>query len=151
MKTTTRLIRRFAALLVPTVLGLWGCADSAAPTSRPPGPKALPTTDTVGEFDPNAGSEIVKPHVEVTDPITGPLAVLQNVRVEVPQMAIEHALNLFNASEGRYPETHAEFMTRIIGENKIGLAKLQDGLEYQYDVANHKLVIVRTGDGKVVQ
>jgi hypothetical protein len=114
----------------------------------PAGPKKPASTDKIGEFDPNAANEIVTPKAKVTDPITGPLEVLKAVRIQIPTLAIEHALNLFNASEGFYPRSHDEFMTRIIKENNIRMPQLPPDLEYQYDLANHKLVIVRTADGK---
>jgi len=135
------------SLLIVTCGALSGCRD----TTPPAGPKKLPTTDKIGEFDPDAGKEVVTPRAEVTDPITGPLEVLKTVRMKLPALQIEHAVNLFNASEGRYPQSHEEFMARIIQENQLRLPQLPDGLEYQYDVANHKLVIIRTDNGKVVE
>lgn len=130
-----------------TCFHICGCMDTA-PSS---GPKKLPTTDKVGEFDPNAKNEIIIPDAKVTDPITGPLEVLKAVRMKIPALAIEHAVNLFNASEGFYPRSHEEFMTRIIAENNMRLPQLPADLEYQYDVANHKLLIIRIADGKVAE
>jgi hypothetical protein len=124
-----------------------GCMQATPPSA----PKKPPTTDKIGEFDPAAGKEVVTPDAKVTDPITGPLEVLKSVRMKLPALQIEHAVNLFNASEGRYPQSHEEFMTRIIQENQLRLPQLPAGLEYQYDVTNHKLVIIRTDDGKVVE
>jgi len=119
-----------------------GCAEPATSSSVP-----KPATATeIGEFAPAAGKEIVNPKVPVTDPITGPLAVLKNAQLQIPQIAIEHAVNLFQASEGRFPESHAEFMQRIITENQIRLPQLSADLTYEYDVQNHRLVIVRSGD-----
>jgi hypothetical protein len=135
------------SLMMVTCGALAGCMDST-PSS---GPKKLPTTDKIGEFDPNAGKEIVTPDAKVTDPITGPLTILKSVRIQLPTLQIEHAINLFNASEGRYPKSHEEFMTRIIQENQLKLPQLTADLEYQYDVDNHRLVIIRTEDGKVVE
>ena len=137
----------FLTVVAAVCLNNCGCMDSTPPS----GPKKLPTTDKIGEFDPNAANEIVTPDAKVTNPITGPLEVLKAVRIQLPTLAIEHALNLFNASEGFYPRSHEEFMTRIIEENKMRLPQLTPDLEYQYDVANHKLLIVRTADGKVAE
>jgi hypothetical protein len=123
-----------------TNLLLLGCTEpTASPSVKKPA-----TTTAIGEFAPEAKKEIVDPKVPVTDPITGPLAVLKNAQLQIPQIAIEHALNLFQASEGRFPESHAEFMQRIITENQIRLPQLSADLAYEYDVQNHRLVVVRS-------
>ncbi|MDA1230541.1 MAG: hypothetical protein O2856_07195, partial [Planctomycetota bacterium] len=103
-------------------------------------------TDKIGEFDPNAGKQVVKPEVKITNPITGPLEAYGPIVQKVAALGIEHAVNLFNASEGRYPNSYEEFMTRIIKENRIQLPTLPPGLEYQYDVENHKLVVIQSKD-----
>ena len=98
--------------------------------------------------DPNAGDQVVKPEVKITNPITGPLEAYQPLVQQIAALGIEHAVNLFNASEGRYPNSYDEFMTRIIKENQIRLPVLTPGLEYQYDVENHKLLVIRTAEAK---
>lgn len=120
-----------------------GCTD----TEQPPREKAslkLKTTDKVGEFNPAAGQEVVKPDVKMTNPITGPLEAYQPIVQKLATLGIDHAVGLFQAEEGRYPNSHDEFMTRIIKQNNIQLPVLPSGLEYQYDLDNHKLVIVKT-------
>lgn len=126
-----------------------GCSGTDQPNSAPA--KSLPTTDQIGEFDSNAGLQVVTPDAQVTDPITGPLEILKKVRIQLPTLQIEHALNLYNAAEGNYPKSHEEFMTNIIQANRLVLPQLPADLQYQYDVANHKLVIVRVADGKIVE
>ena len=133
--------QHFALLLAALLLS--GCMESEPPSA--PKPK---TTDKIGEFDPNAGNEVVKPDVTMTNPITGPLEAYHPTVQKLAAMGIEHAVNLFNASEGRYPNSYEEFMTRVIKENNIHLPVLQPGLEYQYDVENHKLLVIRTPDAK---
>ena len=56
-------------------------------------------------------------------------------------MQIPQALNLFQASEGRYPESEEEFMQKIIKANQIVLPKLPEGDEYVYDVPSHTLMV----------
>ncbi len=58
-------------------------------------------------------------------------------------ISIEHALNLYWATEGNYPKTHDEFMTKIIKFNQIQLPELDPGVEYIYDPEDHKLKIHR--------
>jgi hypothetical protein len=121
-----------------------GCMDPPAP----PAPKSN-APPTISEFDSAADKQVIQPKAKVTDPITGPLAVLKNVELKLPTLDIEYAVNLFQASEGRYPASLEEFMTRIIQENNIRLPQLAPGQEFQYDVENHKLVIVQSASGKV--
>ena len=131
------------SIVLIAALLLSGCVESA-PATRP----KRKTTDKIGEFDPNAGNEIVKPEVKITNPITGPLEAYHPLMQQVAALGIEHAVNLFNASEGRYPNSYDEFMARIIKENNIRLPVLSPGLEYQYEVENHKLLVIRAGAAK---
>ena len=126
-----------------------GCADVSEPAAQQSSAPAKPAE--IGEFDQEAGKEVVKLDAKVTDPITGPLEILKKARVELPMLAIEHALNIFNANEGRFPKSHDEFMTQVIAANNIRLPVLPSGLDYQYDVDGHRLVIVNTADGKTVE
>lgn len=132
-----------------STLLLIGCTDgSDTGTQKPADP---PKPAEISEFDQGAGKEVVKLDAKISDPITGPLEILKKAKVELPMLAIEHALNLYNAAEGRFPQSHDEFMTQIIAANNIRLPALPNGLQYQYDVAGHRLVIVNTVDGKTVE
>ncbi|MEZ6040728.1 MAG: hypothetical protein R3C20_09485 [Planctomycetaceae bacterium] len=137
---------RFSAVLL-VVLAL-GCTDSQPATSSSP---AKPrTTDKVDEFNPNAGREVVSNEVRISNPITGALEAYQPLKRQIAGLGIDHAVGLFQALEGRYPKDFDEFMTRIIKENNIRLPSLPQGMSYQYDVANHKLVVVRDDTGQSV-
>ncbi len=131
-----------------------GCSDLAGP---PPPPPAAPAqaerggrNNDIGEFDPDAGKEIVEPDVTITNPITGALEAYQPLKQKIAGMGIDYAIRLFQATEGRYPRDHDEFMSRIIAENNLRLPSLPTGLRYEYDVANHKLVVVREDNGQAV-
>jgi hypothetical protein len=66
-----------------------------------------------------------------------------NVRERVVfETAIPHAISLFEASEGRKPKSHDEFMTRIIAENNIQLPQLQPNRQYYYDPQQGQLMVV---------
>lgn len=56
-------------------------------------------------------------------------------------MQIPQSLNLFQASEGRYPNSEEEFMNKIIKANMIVLPKLPEGDSYVYDVPSHTLMV----------
>lgn len=78
------------------------------------------------------------PRSIVTVPIS---TYFQAQEKAVFDMQIPHALNLFQATEGRYPNSQEEFMSRIVAANQIVLPKLPEGDEYVYDVPNHILMI----------
>jgi hypothetical protein len=56
---------------------------------------------------------------------------------------IPKALQLFQASEGRMPRSHEEFMTRIIQANNIRLPELSEGQEYEFDSDSGELMVAR--------
>lgn len=100
------------------------------------------TTQDVGQFDPNAGAKVSDGKIQATDPITAPVSAYGPMLQRLSETEIAHAVNLFHASEDRYPKDFDEFMQRIIKENNIRLPILPGNKKYQYDVENHKLVVV---------
>ncbi len=82
------------------------------------------------------------------DPITlvGNTYVTAIGRTSIDNM--KHAVDLFQASEGRYPKDYNEFMERIIKENNIALPKLPYYQEYAYDAAKHELQVIEYPDKK---
>tara|TARA_B100000029_G_scaffold326367_1_gene318825 strand:- start:823 stop:1251 length:429 start_codon:yes stop_codon:yes gene_type:complete len=100
-------------------------------------------TQEVGEFDPKAGKDVSDSKVKVTNPLLGGLEAYGPAAEKVTKLAIDHHLNIFNATHGRYPKDHAEFMQEIVKKNNLQLPKLPGGAKYEYDVANHKLVVIK--------
>jgi hypothetical protein len=58
--------------------------------------------------------------------------------VQIPQ-----ALQLFAATEGRKPNSHDEFMTKIIAANNIQLPRLPPGQKYIYSPEKGELMVER--------
>jgi hypothetical protein len=52
---------------------------------------------------------------------------------------VEHALNLFWGLEGRYPDSHEEFMEKIVEANGLVLPELDGPYEYVYNPEDHQL------------
>lgn len=100
------------------------------------------TTQDIGEFDPAAVAVVSDGKIHATDPITAPLSAYGPMLESLSKIKVDPALNLYNAMEGHYPKTHEEFMTHIIKANNIQLPVLPGGKTYQYDVENHKLVVI---------
>mgnify|MGYP003337976924 FL=1 len=140
--------RSLGCTITAALLLLTGCSEQTPAKPNQANNLLKPPAGEISEFKPAQNNNIVDPTLPVTDPISGPLAILKNAQRQLPSLAIEQALNLFNASEGRYPNSFQEFMDRIITENRISLPQLPAGLEYQYDVSNHQLVVVSTATEK---
>jgi hypothetical protein len=76
--------------------------------------------------------------------VVTPAKTLFTVRERVVfEIQIPGALNLFNASEGRNPESHEEFMEKIVQFNQIKLPELPPGQKYVYDPARNELMVER--------
>ena len=61
--------------------------------------------------------------------------------IEVPR--VNQLLEMHRATTGEYPKTYQEFMDEIIFKNNHKLTMLPHGSSYQYDVKNHKLIVVK--------
>lgn len=72
----------------------------------------------------------------IAQPAITLFAVKQRVVFEIQ---IPQAVNLYQASEGKFPATHDEFMTKIIKANQINLPELPAGQEYKYHPEDHQL------------
>jgi len=118
---------------------LFGCEDV---TQKSPNSIMGKKTQDIGEFKAADGAQVSDSKVQVTNPITGPLEAYGPMVEQISKTHVAQALNLFNASEGRYPNSYEEFTTRIIKENNIQLPVLPGGKRYQYDVEKHELVVV---------
>lgn len=102
------------------------------------------TTNEVEEFDPNAGAEISDGKMKPTNPLNpaGALNAYGPAVEKIAAMGIDRAITLFHAEHGRYPRDYDEFMKKIIRRYNYELPVLPAKKRYQYDVENHKLVIV---------
>ena len=103
------------------------------------------TTQKIEKFDPEAKKEVSKSEVKIEDPLTGPLTAYRPVIERTMKMNIKHTIDLFHATEGRYPKDYDEFMEKIIKANNIKLPVLDaNGVwQYQYDEKNHELKVVK--------
>jgi hypothetical protein len=108
-------------------------------------------TQEVGEFDSEGGATVDDGKVnkqQLATPGIGALAAYGPAAQQVSKLAVQQALNLFHATNDRYPKDHAEFMEKIIKANNIQLPVLPGGRQYQYDVENHELVVVEPAEAE---
>jgi hypothetical protein len=97
-------------------------------TSQAPPAEARPAQVGVG-----LQGQSLKNESGIGKAIAQPAMVLfQTKEKMVFEVQIPQALQLFNGLEGRLPETHEEFMDKIIKFNQIKLPKLPEGQEYRY-------------------
>ncbi len=103
-------------------------------------PNAPPMEARLAEVGVGIKGQSLKNETGIGKAIAQPAVVLFQTKEKVAfEIQIPHALALFKASEGRAPESHAEFMDKIIKFNQIKLPKLPDGQEYQYHPDDEKL------------
>ena len=90
-----------------------------------------------------ASTKIVK-----KDPIT----IVGNAYVSIigrtSVLNIQHAMDLYKATNDRYPKDYDEFMTEIIKANNIALPRLPPYQAYGYDEKEHKLILLEFQDKK---
>ena len=99
-------------------------------------------TQDIGQFDPNGVASVSDSKVRVTNPITSGVEAYGPMLEQISKIHITGAVNFFEAENARYPKDYDEFMEKIIRANKIELPVLPGGKKYQYDVANHSLVVI---------
>ena len=126
------------------ILAAAGCGMKSIEEQTKKSPDSIigKKTQNIGEFDPKAGATVSDSKIHATDPITSGTSAYGPMLERLYKSDIEHAVNLFHATEDRYPKDLDEFMDKIIKPNNIQLPVLPGGKLYQYDVENHKLVVV---------
>lgn len=126
------------------LLCLFGCERAIEQqVAKSPNSILKKTTQDIGELNPADKPKISDSKVQITDPVTGPLQAYGPAMEQIAKLGIDQAVILFQAEEGRFPNSHEEFMTRIIKANNIRLPVLPGGAKYKYDVENHKLEVVK--------
>jgi len=83
-----------------------------------------------------------KGHYNAVGPVVTPASVYFRARERIAfEIQIPQAMNLFKATEGRFPNTHEEFMQRIVVENQISLPELPPDHRYIYDPKTGQLMV----------
>ena len=122
------------------------------PTPEPVKPRPILGEKTQDIRDMNkeqkAGGVVTQPRITAKDPITLQGNAYVSIIGQNSILNIQHAIDLYHATNGEYPKTTGEFMEQIIKANNIALPKLPFYQEYGYDAANHKLVIMEYPERK---
>jgi hypothetical protein len=130
---------------------------ATAPVPAPPPPQEVSHGEILGKRtqdirqlapEEEQKTQVAPANVTARDPIT----LSGNVYVvAIGQTAIgniKHAIDLYQAENGRYPANYDEFMTEIIKKNNIALPVLPSYQEYFYDEKEHKLQVREYPDRK---
>ncbi|MDG2127263.1 MAG: hypothetical protein P8K08_04670 [Fuerstiella sp.] len=134
--------RRLILVLLSLVMST-GCSGLVEPqTSQRKQTAKIKSTDDIGEFKAADGKQTVSSKVRMSNPLTGALDAYEPTKQKIGELQIQRSVDIFNAIEGRYPKDHEEFMTKVIKANGIRLPQLGPDKQYQYDVANHTLMVV---------
>ena len=75
--------------------------------------------------------------------VTEPIHVYFRQREQIEFSKISYAMNLFKATNDRVPNSHEEFMEKIIQENGIALPQLPPEQSYLYDPQTGQLMVQR--------
>ena len=75
--------------------------------------------------------------------VTTPISVYFQAQEQLIYLSVQHAINLYEATNGSKPKTEDEFMKQIIEFNQIKLPQLPPGHKYKYDPQKGELMVER--------
>ena len=75
--------------------------------------------------------------------VQAPVSAMFRTEQRLAFMQVDHALSLFRAENGRGPNSHEEFMERIVRTNQLQLPRLPDGETYYFDARSGELMVRR--------
>lgn len=87
-------------------------------------------------------AQTIQPRITVKDPITLSGNAYVSIIGRTSILSIQHAMDLYHATNDRYPKDYDEFMAEIIKANNIALPTLPSRQKYAYDEKEHKLIIL---------
>ena len=132
-------------MLLVSVFFFCGCEAKKVVEKPKKEPIFGKTTQDIGEYDPAAGKEVSdgKYEVNLLTTAMGNAQTLGPAMENIVKPRINQAVEMFRASTGEYPKDYQEFMDEIIVKGNVQLPMLPHGSSYEYDVANHELVVVK--------
>ena len=134
-------------ILAPGDLNEMARPVNSAPAVNPAVPPAVaPGTPPTQQEVAGVGSGIKGRSLDdpgVVKMIAEPARAYFTMREKLIFDNMDHALQLYKASEGEGPKTHEEFMEKIINANQIKLPRLAPGSRYVYNPMTEKLLVER--------
>ena len=154
---TRKLESRFLVLILTLFSMCLGCEEERNVGGKPKPPaqaKAAAPKDTfiVGRRTQEildarpelqkGGANVATPKITAKDYITLQGNAYVTAIGQISILSIQHAMDLYHATNDRYPKDYDEFMSEIIKANQIALPVLPYYQKYGYDEKEHKLVIL---------
>jgi len=148
-----RVFRLASMLLCASLLSTIGCDNSdmdkldveETVAVDPPLPK--PFEARVAEVGVGIKGQSLRDETGVGKIISQPAMTLFTTKEKVAfEILIPHAMGLFEGLNGRKPESHEEFMQKIIKEQQIALPKLPPGQIYRYHPDDSQLWVEPSTD-----
>lgn len=161
MKYVTLLMMLLAACSIGCIPGTGGSANAPTPpaapepTAPPELPDEEPPQPATADVEPTAppmervvaeagvgkkGQSLEGETGIVVEPVKQLIKFEQKA---IFDLQIKPALELYKASNGSYPKTHEEFMSKIIKANNIPLPPLPEGQQYVFDSEAGQLMVER--------
>ncbi len=121
-----------------------GVPPMPAPPASNGGPILGKKTDDVRDAQQEiaAGAQKVEPRVTGKDPITITGSAYAAIVGRTEQLRIKQAIDIFKATNDRYPRDYDEFKKEILDANGIRLTQLPYYQKYGYDAEKHELIIL---------
>ena len=117
-----------------------GCAPKDAVSEANVAPEAQNAIAQKAAVGVGKQGQSLEDNTGVSGMVSGPVSALFKVKQGmVFDVAIPQAMQLFQASNGRVPNSHEEFMEKIISANRIQLPELPQGQVYRFNVEKNEL------------
>ncbi len=154
---------RSRALAVCLVVVTAGCEEERNPGSKPAGTGAKAQAPAnsgpiIGQRTQDVrnaavelqkgGAQVGSTRIVAKDPISLQGNAYVSIIGQTAILSIQHALDLYHATNDRFPKDYDEFMAEIIKANNIALPQLPPYQKYGYDEKEHKLIILEYPDIK---
>lgn len=121
-------------LSVASCVMIAGCEPMPATSNAPVPAEPTPTESVKAQAGVGIKGRSLDGETGIGKMISAPAATLFTVKEKVVfEILLPQALNLFRASEGRPPKSHAEFMEKIVKANQIQLPELPAGMTYRFN------------------
>jgi hypothetical protein len=136
------------ALSLPVLAYSAGCGEDPPPKRKIEARDTLhKTTQDVRELKKELanGAVLADTEIQVADPLTQAADAYRTTVGKLGKMAVQHTMDLYEASNGEKPKTYEEFMEVIIKKGKadgIQLPMLPYYQEYAYDADKKELVVI---------
>src|SRR5690606_7957732 len=104
------------------------------------------TTTEIRDFDTemqrNKNVRVAEGQITAKSPITLPGNAYVTMTGKIGADYVQHAIDLYHAEHGRYPETTEEFVSQIMKPNNLELPQLPAYQQYANKPDTHELVVL---------